>query len=134
MNDNINWKYVKKLLDVDVIKEFEKENNIELPKSLKEIVVNFNGARPRPNTFDSECNKECVFKSLLSFNIDDKENIFEVTTWMKENGNNVIPFASDPAGNYLCFNKDKQVVLWKHETSKCEFVCDSFEKLVDSIY
>ena len=134
MNDNINWKYVKALSDSDSVGKFEKENNIELPKSLKETVLNFNGARPRPNTFDSEFNKECVFKSLLSFNINDKENIFEVTKWMKENSINLIPFASDPAGNYLCFNQDKQVILWKYETNKCEFVCDSFEKLVDSLY
>lgn len=134
MKDSINWKYVKELIDIDSIKKFEEENKIELPKSLKDIVVKFNGARPRPNTFDSESSKECVFKSLLSFNTTDKENIFEITKWMKERENNIIPFASDPSGNYVCLNENDQVMLWRHETGKCEFLCNSFDELVDSLY
>ncbi|MGG7202276.1 SMI1/KNR4 family protein [Clostridium butyricum] len=134
MKNSINWKYIKELIDIDSIKKFEEENKIELPESLKEIVVKFNGARPRPNTFDSEYCKECVFKSLLSFNTTDKENIFEINKWIKERENNIIPFASDPAGNYVCLNKNYQVVLWKHETNSCEFVCNSFKKFIDSLY
>lgn len=138
MDNNIQWKYVKQLTDNNVIRTYESEYGIEFNSDYIEIVKQFNGARPRPNTFDCDCRKECVFKSLLSFNESDKENIFEVSEWLKDRlPKNIIPFASDPAGNYICFdnnNKSDKIVFWIHETNELIQIANSFVELIKGLY
>ena len=72
----LSWKYVKPLLKTDAVDNFEKENNIFLPQDLKQCIMLNNVGRPSLNVFDTGVSKDRVFKTLLSFNEQDTENIF----------------------------------------------------------
>lgn len=65
--------------------------------------------------------EEKSFGTLLTYDMDDDENIIEV--FNDYNGtlpSALVPFAFDPAGNLICFDyknhkEDPIVVFWEHE-------------------
>lgn len=62
----MEWKYIKKLKDINCITKIENEYNIHIPKTLKDIIINYNGGRPFDEMlFNTEKNDEKVIKSLL---------------------------------------------------------------------
>lgn len=131
----LQWKYAKQLSDENLIKQYEMENEVELDKEFKNIIKQYNGGRPKPNVFDTQIRKECVFKSLVSFNNDSNANIFEVTKWINDGTNRkLVPFASEPSGNYICFTENKNIVSWIHETGNVEFISNSFNEFLNSLY
>ena len=130
---DITWKYVKPLSKIDAIEDFEKENNISLPLDLKKCIKANNGGRPSLKVFDTDDSKERVFKTLLSFNESDVENIYKYFPIIYSHSNNLIPFASDPFGNYICL-QDSKVVLFLHETGKSEYIADSFSGLLEKLH
>lgn len=136
----MNWILVKNLSNSEIINDFEKKYEIEFPDSFKEIVRHYNGGRPRPNTFDSVETKERVVKGLLSFNKQDRENIWDTYENLKERlPNRVFPIISDPFGNYICmaFNatsKESIIVFWNHETSELENVANNFSGFLKLLY
>ena len=132
--EELKWKYVKELKDENAIKQFEDENDFKFEEEFKDIVKQYNGGRPRPNTFDTQKRKECVFKSLLSFNKGECD-IFEVKKWIENISNEkLIPFASEPSGNYICFDNNHNVVSLIHETGKIEFISKSFSEFLNKLY
>jgi cell wall assembly regulator SMI1 len=130
---NITWKYIKPLSKTDAIENFEKKNGISFPSDLKKCIKANNGGRPSSTVFDTNDSKERVFKALLSFNESDAENIYKYFPIINSHSNNLIPFASDPFGNYICL-KDSKVVLFLHETGKLEYIADSFSCLLEKLY
>jgi len=131
----LQWKYVKQLSDENLISKYESENKVELEEEFKDIIKKYNGGRPRPNVFDTEVRKECVFKSLVSFNNDSSASIFEVTKWVNDSTNRkLVPFASEPSGNYICFTENNNIVSWMHETGNVEFICNSFNEFLEMMY
>lgn len=132
---NEDWKYVKSLKNGNAVDEFEKQNNICFPQDLKDFILKNNGRRPHKMTIDTADTKKRVFKSLLSFNRDDKETIFTMYPVIQKENPELIPFASDPFGNFYCVHKkDKKIILWLHETAKTEFVAASFSELLEKLY
>jgi cell wall assembly regulator SMI1 len=133
----ITWKYVKPLSEANAIEDFEKKNNLSLPSDLKECIKANNGGRPSLNVFDTDDSKERVFKTLLSFNESDVENIYKYFPIINSQSNNLIPFASDPSGNYLCLQNNK-IVLFLHdnlpETERLEYVSDTFSSLLGKLH
>ena len=131
----LKWKYVKKLKNNNVIKSFESDNSIKLPQDIISCMKENNGGRPDKKTFDTEETKGRVMKSLLSFNADDLETVYDINDILKKEKENLFPFASDPSGNYICYNtKDKDIVLWLHETNKIEKIADSFTSFINMLY
>jgi hypothetical protein len=129
----INWKYVKPLSKTEAIEEFEKRYNVLLPVDLKQCIKAYNGGRPDKDTFDTDKSKECVFKTLLSFNEHDMENIYTYFPIIYAEQRSLIPFASDPGGNFLCV-KDNKIVLYLHETGGMENVASSFTDFLNKLY
>lgn len=132
------WKYVKKLINNDNIQRFEQKIHRDLPIDFKETVALFNGGRPDKSNVLID-NKERILKSLLSFNKEDKENIFAVYEWVESQlERNLIPFAIDPAGNYFCFEytnfKNVSIVFWNHENQNHYTICDTFSELLHKLY
>ena len=76
--NNIVWKRVKELNKSDIIEEFESYNYIRLPKELKSLIKEFNGARPSLKIIKIDNKQEVEIKGLLSFNKEDIENIHKV--------------------------------------------------------
>ncbi len=127
------WKYVKELKNSNLIEEFEKTYSAKLPIDFKKFVKINNGGRPYSDIIDTETTKERVFKCLLSFNKEDKENIFSSYEILKKEDTSLIPFASDPSGNFFCI-KDNKIFLWLHENGNLEFVSNSFSEMLDKLY
>ena len=128
----MEWKYVKELKDKTVIENIEKTSNILIPTDLKQIIVKYNGGRPEKNVFDTTCSKERVLKSLISYNKEDKENIYLYTEVFDKK---LLPFAVTEFGDLICYNeKSNEIDLYLHEQDKCEKICDNILEFFDNLY
>lgn len=131
----MNWKYVKTLTSYNLIDEFERIYNCTLPEEYKNCVQLNNGGRPEKRVFDTEKSKEREIKSLLSFNKEDKETIWKINEWNKEDLlGKYVAFAIDNYGNLICFNLNNQIVFIDHETGNVEYICEGFAQFIDSLY
>jgi hypothetical protein len=129
---NITWKYVKALTTATAIEDFEKANDFSFPQDLKQCIKTNNGGRPSKNVFDTAKSKERVFKTLLSFNPADVESIQKYFPTVRAENHALVPFASDPFGNFLCM-QNGEVVLFLHETGAIEPVAKSFTALLEKL-
>lgn len=128
----MEWKYIKELKDYKSITNIEKKYNINIPNYLKDLIIQYNGGRSVNNIFDTNNNKEKVFKCLLSYNSDDRENIYIYNDLFETNH---IPFANTPSGDVICLNiKNQKIELYLHETDKFELVSDNIEKFIEGSY
>ena len=128
----MDWKYVKPIASKEIINEFERNFNYKFPDDYKECAINYNGGRPKVKVFDTTTTKEREIKSLLSFNRDDPETIWNVNENSKES---YIVFATDSSGNLICFNKsDNTIIFVDHETRSVEKVSDDFTSFINSLY
>ena len=129
---NIIWKYVKPLVDGASIEEYETRTGASLPDDIKETVRLHNGGRPSLKYFDlpNEADKE--FKSLLSFNRSDVENVFAFYP-IDSSDKDIVPFAIDPAGNLFVI-KGGNIHLWLHETDKTVFLANSFSAFLETLH
>lgn len=132
----MNWKYVKALKSENAIKEFEVTFKFEFPDSFKEIVANYNGGRPEKDIYDTDKTKERTIKSLLSFNKEDKETIWKIADWNKDElKDDFIAFAIDHFGNLICFSvSDKSIVFMDMEMLKTESIAKDFSTFLDKLY
>lgn len=127
------WTRVRPLVDKDAVDIFEANYALSLPEDFKKCIVENNAGRPRPNAILIENGNEFDVKLLLSYNKNDIENIYKVIDYFINNYNgDLIPFASDSAGNYYCF-KNQKVVLFTQEND-IFFVCDSFSNFTEKLY
>lgn len=136
----MEWVLVKPLKNEKMIQDFEEKNDIQFPKSYKEIVKEHNNGRPRPNVFDTKDSKERVAKSLLSFEPEAKESIWGTYDTMSDRlPPDTFPFMIDQFGNYVCFYYDPlkdepTVVFWDEELQKSEKVSETFTTFLSSFY
>ena len=75
-----------------------------------------------------------MIKRLLSFNYGEVENIWDAFNVMQKEASGLVPFAVDPGGNYICFQKnDHKIYLWLHETNTTEYVAESFKDFLNKL-
>lgn len=128
----MEWKYIKEIKDQKAIEKIEIIYNIRIPILLKQIIMQYNGGRPLYNIFDTIYSKEKVFKSLISYNKDDKDNIYLYEEIFDKG---LIPFANTEFGDIICLNnKTNEVELYLHELDKTEKICDSISEFFDKLY
>ena len=129
----LEWEYIKKLNDNNVFENIEKKYKIKIPDNLKKYITEYNAGEPTPNIFDTDKFKEKVFHALFSYNEDDKCNIFFILD--NFNHKNLLPFADDVSGDIICIDlKDNTIKLVSHETDEIEFVANSLDKFMNSLY
>ncbi|ARQ98958.1 SMI1 / KNR4 family [Campylobacter devanensis] len=128
----MEWKYVKNTT-IDRILEVEKQYNIKLPEDLKQCILSYNNGRPSYNIFDTQKTKNRTIKKLLSYNKEDKENIFTFANIIGEENKNCFPIAIDEFGNFICL-QDNKIVLWLHETASVEFIANSFNEFLELLH
>lgn len=130
--NNIEWKRIKALKELDSIEEFEKEKDIRLPDDLKELVLKNNGARPSLRLVELSSHKELEIKALLSFNKDDIENIYNNIDFFKlEFNGKILPFATESSGDYFCIDLgNKSIVYWEHETNEIKYVASNLDEFL----
>lgn len=129
---NATWKYVKPLEDAHLIETFEKSHGISFPADLKEILRKYNGGRPPQKLYDTAMEKNKEFKTLLSFNRGDVENIYKYYP-LESSDRLLVPFASDPAGNFFVL-KDGKIFFWNHEADRAIFLADTFTDFLTSLH
>ena len=132
----MEMKYVKPLVDENVITSYEEVSGFMFPVSYKEFIAKFNGGRPSLKCFKTKAGSEKVIKSFLSFNRKDRESIWNVTEWNEaELQNQYIPFAIEPAGNLICMDKkDKSIVFIELETLRTESVSPDFKSFISELF
>ena len=128
MNFIIKWSYIHSLPNTKkLIAEFEEIAAIHLPIWYIYLVQKYNNGRPNINCININ-GKEVILKSLVSFEKEDKEKIWDL---IRDNG---IIFANDNFGNSFCFNTtDSGITFVNHETGEKISVCESFLEFIDML-
>lgn len=128
------FKFVKPLRDEDSFKRYESQFGVKVPKSFITFSRKNNGSRPIRKNFDCKECKGHVIKTFLSFNEADRENMFNSRSLLDTKHKSLIPFASDPSGNLICFDDNSNVVLWLHEEDRTVHICKSFNEFLIKLY
>ena len=96
------------------------------------LLLEYNNGRPDKTLFQV-AGKERVFKKLLSYNKEDRENIYPYIDILRNENAKLFPIASDPAGNFICLYEGN-IVFWEHETAKKQYICDTMTELIELLY
>lgn len=134
--NKMNWKYVKPLKSIKNIDDFECLVKYVFPEEFRKCVIENNGGRPELCCFNTDKVKERALKSFLSFNKNDRETVWKLYEWSKDElADKYVPFAIDNFGNLICFNVDNDhIVFINHESLSIEFINSTFEEFVNSLY
>lgn len=131
---NVEWKYKIELSNTTVFTEIENERQISFPKDLKDLIIESNAATPSKYKFMAN-NSERVLGAILSFNRNEADTDSVYTALNAISDTNLIPFAIDPFGNYICYSlNNNSVVFWDHERDEVTIVSDSLSSFLDSLY
>lgn len=132
----MEWKYVKPLYSSNSITEFEEIYKFSFPNDYKDYIKQYNGGRPNLYVFDTDKTKERTIKSLLSFNKEDKETIWNINEWNNfELSEKYIAFGIDNFGNLICFNiSSGHIVFLNMEDSSIELIAETFSKFIEKLY
>lgn len=125
-------KYIKTLTNENSIEDFAITNGITFSKEFVLFFKTNNGGRPDTNEVSLEKGSEKVVNSFLSFNEEDKENVYKAKKRVEEDDQTLVPFANDPSGNYFCL-KNGEVVFYSHEDGETFKVADTFEMFLEKL-
>ena len=133
------WLFAEPLKDTTVIGKVESIIGQSFPADFVEFILQHNAGCPKLCVFDTARVKERVFSRLLSFDENDKNNIFFDLRAFSDimPKTSLVPFAIDPFGNCLCFDYNTTpptVVFWDHEVNETEFVASTFTELLSKLY
>ena len=131
----MKWKYVKPLKEKETIAKFEETMHYVFPDAYKACVLLNNGGRPDKREFTTKKHINRLIKGFLSFNEDDRETLWKVNEWIAaELSEKYVAFATDPAGNLICFRKaDNAVVFLDMETQDEDEIASSFEVFLETL-
>lgn len=132
MKEELTWKYIKPTT-AKKIKDVEDKIKIKLPKDVKDVILKYNNGRPSLDTFDTDKSKGHQFKKLLSFNKEDKENVYTAISALSKENKKIFPIGSDSSGNYIAISNNK-VVFYMHETGKTENIANDFKSFLNKLY
>ncbi len=131
---DMKWNYKIELADESVFGEIEKERGIEIPEDLKKIIIEGNAATPEKYKFIVG-STERVLGAVLSFNKGEEDTDTVFTALDVIENKNLMPFAIDPFGNYICMDiKNNEIVFWDHETDDVYSTEKSITNFFDSLY
>jgi len=129
----MEWKHVKPLGESGIA-EVETLIGKSLPADYKELVQNYNGGRPTSDNF-LVGNSERQFKTLQSLNRDDIETVFKSWELDSQLQGKILPIASDPGGNLLCYNLENfEIVFWWHEDDEIVKVADNLTEFLSMLH
>ncbi|MFD1426797.1 cell wall assembly regulator SMI1 [Kroppenstedtia sanguinis] len=146
MEKPIIWKYSLSPISEEVLREKEQKLGIQLPEDFRKVFVENHGGIPFPSCYYLDgCSMS--FGQLLTLMEGEEELEFlEANTDIHREeigmSENVIIFATDPAGNYLCFDYNQlndgypAIIFWDHEVEggNAEKICNTFTELLDMLH
>lgn len=139
----VTWRWNEPPLKEGDVAKIERLWSEKLPGDYLECARLNHGGHPTPPCFDMPNRTQAVFNRLLPFS--GKTDRLDLV-WIQIRDRlpeRVYPFASDPFGNYLCFDyRDSvpSVVFWDHERAMADpseaitTVCRSFSDLLQRLY
>ncbi|MCY6485230.1 SMI1/KNR4 family protein [Clostridium aestuarii] len=140
----LEWDFTSKKISQETINRVQEKLGVKFPEDYLKCVKENNGGYPSLNLFDFTKKEGAVIKVLLSFDLNEYENILEVYKWVKDSlPSKVYPFAADPFGNYICFdyrtNKEEPIIVfWDNKEANSEncivYICDTFTKFLLKLY
>ena len=132
----MDWKYVKALNSNELIDDYECMVKYVFCDSFKKCIMEHNGGRPSMRIFDTDKAKERELKSFLSFNKDDRETVWKIFDWNKDElTDKYIPFAIDNFGNLICFDaSNDKIVFVNHEDMTIEMIANDFDTFLNGLY
>ena len=131
---DITWKYKIDLVDEKVFSEIGAERGITIPDELKRLVTEGNAATPDKYKYIIG-STEKVVGAILSFNRDEKEADSVYTALDVIDDRNLMPFAIDSFGNYICLElNSNNVVFWDHETGDIFTTGKGIDAFMESLY
>ncbi|MBH5319428.1 SMI1/KNR4 family protein [Paenibacillus sp. GSMTC-2017] len=110
MNTAIIWDRSDGTTSRESIAKVEKKLGVSFPDEYITIVMNYNGSCPTPclyKIYGKETGNayKKIFGYLIPYGLQDRPNFLEEYTVLKKMlPKNVIPFADDPGGDYICFD------------------------------
>ena len=123
------------MLSEQSIDNFEKLTTFNFPETFKDCIRKYNGGRPNLCIFSNNKQKIHSIKTFLSFNPEDKENVWKIYQWQYDDiANHYIPIAIDNFGNIICFNYNSEIIFYNHENQEIEYVSSSFDEFIISLY
>lgn len=121
------WRYIKPLAAESLIPDAEEKLGYNFVDSYVDFVKKYNGSRPPVSTFSTNTSQERTIKSFLSFNATDVENILKLNRGVAEISAKLVAFAIDNFGNYICFDKQNDTVVFlDFETGETELIDNTF--------
>ena len=113
--------------------------NFRFPQSFRELVIANNAGYPNKDVFDTDNEEGRTFHSLLSFNREDKDNIFDYYDWSTEDfeelGWQYIEFASSCFGDPIAFDpRTGHIIFVDHETLNTELIAETFDEFLENLY
>ncbi len=131
---DIIWKYKIDVADESVFAVVEKERGITFPVDLKALILEANAATPSKHLFMAGA-VEHVLGAVLSFNRNEPDTDSVFTALNAVEDRNLLPFAIDPFGNYLCYAlQDGRIVFWDHETDGVTSTGLGLQAFLESLY
>ena len=132
----MEWKYVKPLSSEDDINEFECLVKYAFPEAFRECMKKYNGGRPEKKIFETDTSQERALKSFLSFNKNDRETVWKIYEWNKQElADRYVAFAVDNFGNLICFDANNDnIVFLNHEDLGVEKVADDFIEFINKLH
>ena len=132
----MEWKYVKQLKTVELINDFECMVKYAFCEAFRRCVMVNNGGRPAKKLFDTDKAVQRQLKSFLSFNKEDRETVWKIFQWNREElTDKYVPFAIDGFGNLICFDANNdRVVFIDHETMAVEVIAKDFDAFMAALY
>ena len=105
-------------------------------EEFKELVRNCNGERPDKKGFDTDTEKKRCLKSFLFFNKEDRETVWKIADWNKDELQGLYAaLGIDNFGNLICFKKsDLSVIFLDLESPGTEKIVDDFSSFIDKLY
>lgn len=121
------WRYIKPLAADSLIPDAEGKLGYNFVDSYIDFVKKYNGSRPPVSIFSTSTSQERTIKSFLSFNPTDVENIIKLNNGVSEISVKLVAFAIDNFGNYICFNKENDAVVFlDFESGETELIDKTF--------
>lgn len=123
-------------LTPDTLFGIEKEFDIILTNNLKEFLLKNNGSIPSKKYFDTLSSKEEVLNNVIDFNSESIESFGKIFNILKKIlPLNVIPFAKDGFGNYICIDTtNENIVFYEHENQKTIHIANNLEEFINNLY
>lgn len=121
------WRYIKPLAAESLIPDAEEKLGYNFVDPYIDFVKKYNGSRPPVSIFSTSTSQERTIKSFLSFNATDVENILKLNRGVAEISAKLVAFAIDNFGNYICFDKENDAVVFlDFETGETELIDKTF--------